>query len=247
MGEEIKTSTRVLFVSAVLLLVVLLTSPLGYKFGLVPLQPSLVSLLIALVGGALVVLVGLIYLAMAVRTNLVGDRNLLALAIVLGLLPLFIVLPQMSKAQAVPPIHDISTDTDNPPAFVAIVPLRADAPNPVEYGGSEAWPADKLGSATREAYPDLEPLRTSMSVADAVSRTRAVLVEMGLEIVATDVRAGRVEATATTFWFGFKDDMIVRVADDEGEVLIDLRSKSRVGQSDIGVNAERIREFIRRF
>ena len=247
MGEEIKTSTRVLFVSAVLLLVVLVTSPLGYKLGLVPLQPSLVSLLIALVGGALVVLVGLIYLAMAVRANLVGDRNLLALAIVLGLLPLFIVLPQMSKAQAVPPIHDISTDTDNPPAFVAIVPLRADAPNPVEYGGSEAWPADKLGSATREGYPDLEPLRTSMSVADAVSRTRAVLVEMGLEIVATDVRSGRVEATATTFWFGFKDDMIVRVADDEGEVLIDLRSKSRVGQSDIGVNAERIREFIRRF
>ena len=247
MGEEIKTSTRVLFVSAVLLLVVLLTSPLGYKFGLVPLQPSLVSLLIALVGGALVVLVGLIYLVVAVRANLVGDRNLLALAIVLGLLPLFIVLPQMSKAQAVPPIHDISTDTDNPPAFVAVVPLRADAPNPVEYGGSEAWPSDKLGLAIREAYPDLEPLRTSMSVADAVSRTRAVLVEMGLEIVATDVRAGRVEATATTFWFGFKDDMIVRVAEDEGEVLIDLRSKSRVGQSDIGANAERIREFIRRF
>jgi len=247
LGEEIKTSTRVLFVSAVLLLVVLLTSPLGYKFGLVPLQPSLVSLLIALVGGALVVLVGLIYLVMAHRRNLVGDRNLLVLAIVLGLVPLLIVLPQMSKARAVPPIHDISTDTDNPPVFVAVVPLRADAPNPVEYGGSETWSADKHASATSEAYPDLEPVRTRMSVADAVSRSEVVLTEMGLEIVATDVAAGRVEATATTFWFGFKDDMVVRVTDDEREVLIDLRSKSRVGQSDIGVNAERIREFIRRF
>ena len=70
---------------------------------------------------------------------------------------------------------------------------------------------------------------------------------MGLDIVTAESTEGRVEATATTFWFGFKDDLVVRVALDDGDALIDLRSKSRVGQSDIGANADRIREFIQRF
>ncbi len=246
MSEETKTSTRVLLVSAVVLLVLLLTGPLGYNFGLVPLEPSLVSLLIALAGGILVALAGIIYLIFAVRSKLAADRNLVAVAIILGLLPSVFVLPQMSRAQAVPPIHDISTDTDNPPAFVAVVPIREGAPNPVEYG-TEDWPAEKLGAATREAYPDLQPIRAEMSVAEAVARSEDVLRDMGLDIVATESTEGRVEATATTFWFGFKDDLVVRVALDDGDALIDLRSKSRVGQSDIGANADRIREFIQRF
>jgi len=246
LSEETKTSTRVLLVSAVVLFVLLLTGPLGYNFGLVPLEPSLVSLLIALAGGILVALAGIIYLIIAVRSKLAADRNLIAVAIILGLLPSVFVLPQMSRAQAVPPIHDISTDTDNPPAFVAVVSIRQGAPNPVDYG-TEDWPAEKLGAATREAYPDLQPIRAEMSVAEAVARSEDVLRDMGLDIVATESTEGRVEATATTFWFGFKDDLVVRVALDDGDALIDLRSKSRVGQSDIGANADRIREFIQRF
>ncbi len=246
MSGEAKTSTKVLLVSALVLLVVLLTGPLGYKYGLVPLEPSLISLLIALVGGALVSIIGFVYIIIALRNEHRTDRNLLVLAVLLGLLPSVFVLPQMSRAQSVPAIHDITTDTDDPPTFVAVVPMRKGAPNPVAYG-TEDWPAQKLGAATMRAYPDLEPLRAEMSVADALDRAKTVLLQMGLKIVAMEPSEGRLEATATTFWFGFKDDVVVRVVDDGEEAVIDLRSKSRVGQSDIGANADRIREFIRRF
>lgn len=245
--EEVKMSTRALLVSALVLLVVLLTGPLGYKYGLVELQPSLTSLLIAVVGGLLVVLAGLVYLVIAVKVALPRNRNLIALAMVIGLLPLIIMLPQMSKARIVPPIHDITTDTDNPPEFVALKTVREYAPNGFEYGASDAWPAEKLGAVTREAYPDLQPITSALSAAEAVDRSEAVLTEMGLEIAESDPVSGRVEATATTYWFGFKDDVIVRVAPYDDGSMIDLRSMSRVGQSDIGANADRIRDFIARF
>lgn len=245
--EEAKLSTRVLLVSAIVLLVILVTGPLGYKFSLVPLQPSLLSVVIALVGGLLVALVGLVYGVINIRAGQPRNRNLVALAIVLGLVPLIFIGPQIGKARNVPPIHDITTDTDNPPAFVALLPVRSNAPNGAEYGGSEAWPADKLARTTREAYPDLGPVTSDLSVADAVDRVQATLQNMGLEIVAVDKAAGRIEATATTFWFGFKDDMVVRVVPQGDGSRIDLRSMSRVGQSDLGTNAARIAEFVSRF
>ncbi|MBT5684378.1 MAG: DUF1499 domain-containing protein [Gammaproteobacteria bacterium] len=245
--EEVKTSTRALFVSAVVLLIILVTGPLGYKFSMVPLQPSLVSLLIAVAGGALVFLVGLVYLVIAMRSDLGRNRNLVFVSMIMGLVPVGIIGPQMAAAGNVPPIHDITTDTANPPAFVAILPLRENAPNGYEYGVSEAWPAEKLGATTMEAYPGLKPIESDLSAANAVDRTEATLQGMGLEIVAVDKEAGLVEATATTFWFGFKDDMVVRiVANGEGS-KIDLRSMSRVGQSDVGANAARISDFVERF
>ena len=247
MMEEVKTSTRALLVSAVVLLIILVTGPLGYKFSIVPLQPSLVSLLIAVAGGALVFLIGLVYLVIAMRSDLGRNRNLVIVSMILGLVPVGIIGPQMAAAGDVPPIHDITTDTANPPAFVAIVPLRENAPNGYEYGVTEAWPAEKLGATTMEAYPDLKPIESDLSVADAVDRTEDALRAMGLEIVAVDKEAGLVEATATTFWFGFKDDMVVRIVGNGEGSRIDLRSMSRVGQSDVGANAARITDFVDRF
>ena len=241
--EEVKTSTRALLVSAVVLLIILVTGPLGYKFSIVPLQPSLISLLIAFAGGALVFLIGLVYLFIAVQSDLGVNRNLVIVSMILGLLPVGIMGPQMAAVVDVPPIHDITTDTVNPPEFVAIVPLRKNSPNGYEYGVSEGWPAEKLGATTIAAYPRLKPIESDLSVADAVGRTEATLLSMGLEVVAVDRGAGLVEATATTFWFGFKDDIVVRVVGDGEGSKIDLRSMSRVGQSDVGANAARIFDF----
>ena len=245
--EEVKLSTRALLVSAIVLLIVLVTGPMGYKFSLVPLEPSLISLLVAVVGGAIVVLVGLVFLVIAIRGSLDKNRNLIAVSIVLGLVPIVIMAPQIAAAGDVPPIHDITTDTANPPPFVAIKALRADAPNGFEYGASEAWPAEKLGQATHEAYPGLQSIISELSVVEAVDRAEATLVEMGLEIVEVDKPAGIVEATATTFWFGFKDDMVVRIVEEGEGSRIDLRSMSRVGQGDVGANAARIAVFIAQF
>jgi uncharacterized protein (DUF1499 family) len=245
--EQVKTSTRVLLFSAAVLLIILVTGPLGYKYSVVPLAPSLISLLIAVAGGALVFLVGLVYLVIAIRSDLGRNRNLVIVAMILGLVPVGIMGPQMAAAGDVPPIHDITTDTANPPIFVAIVPLRKNAPNGYEYGASEAWPAEKLGATTMEAYPGLKPIESDLSVADAVDLTEATLQAMGLEIVAVDKEAGLVEATATTFWFGFKDDVVVRIVGNGEGSRIDLRSMSRVGQGDVGANAARITDFVGRF
>ena len=245
--EEVKTSTWALLVSAVVLLIILVTGPLGYKFSLVPLLPSLISLLIAVAGGALVFLIGLVYLVIAMRSDLGRNRNLVIVSMILGMIPILVMGPQMAAAGDVPPIHDITTDTANPPKFLAIVSFRKNAPNGFEYGVSEAWPPEKLGATTMEAYPGLKPIESDLSVADAVDRTEATLQAMGLEIVAVDKELGLVEATATTFWFGFKDDMVVRIVGDGEGSRLDLRSMSRVGQSDMGVNAARITDFVDRF
>ena len=66
---------------------------------------------------------------------------------------------------------------------------------------------------------------------------------MGLRIVSSDAKQGRIEAVDTTFWFGFKDDVVIRCQD----FRVDLRSISRVGRSDLGANAKRIEQFIEIF
>lgn len=244
--DGLKLSTRSLLVCAILALVILLTGPLGHKFNLVPVEPSIASLAIAMAGGLLIFVVGLVYFVIAVRKGQGADRNMVLVAMILSLVPAAVVGPQMSKAGGLPQIHDITTDTSNPPAFVALLPIRKQSANGFEYG-SEVTPAEELAALTEEAYPQVKPIMTDLSVADAVARSAATLEAMGLKIEEANAEAGRVEATATTFWFGFKDDVVVRVvAEGEGS-RVDVRSMSRVGLSDIGANAARIMAFIEQF
>jgi uncharacterized protein (DUF1499 family) len=143
------------------------------------------------------------------------------------------------RARSVPPIHDISTDTEDPPQFVAVLPLRANAPNPPHYAGQDT------AHEQRKAYPDIQPLVLAVPTQVAFNRARDVAQSLGWQIMGADAGAGRIEATATTLWFGFKDDVVIRVL-PQGTTgsRIDVRSKSRVGRSDAGANALRIREFL---
>jgi uncharacterized protein (DUF1499 family) len=143
-------------------------------------------------------------------------------------------------AQRVPPIHDITTDTENPPAFVAILPLRADAPNPAAYGGPT------VAAEQHKGYPDLSPLSLPVPPALAFERALKSARDMGWTIVDSNPAEGRIEATDTTFWFGFKDDIVVRIGESNGGSRIDVRSVSRVGRSDVGTNASRIEKYLRR-
>ncbi|MBK5254844.1 MAG: DUF1499 domain-containing protein [Vicinamibacteria bacterium] len=146
----------------------------------------------------------------------------------------------VAKARGAPAIHDITTDTDHPPAFVDLIPLRqaALAVNPPEYSGSS------VAVQQRRAYPDLAPLDMSIAPAEAFARAAAAARGMGWEIVAERPEEGRIEAIATTAWFGFKDDVVIRVAETGRGSRIDVRSKSRVGRSDVGANAARIRAYL---
>lgn len=185
------------------------------------------------IGAAALALIGL--LVPRVRR---GGAGLLVVALVLGLVVAYVPWQGMRTARSVPPIHDISTDTQQPPAFVEVLALRADASNPSVY------PGDEVAAQQRIAYPDLQPLRLDVGADAAFDRALAAAESMGWEIVAADKASGRIEATDTTFWFGFKDDVVVRVQGDAGSSVIDVRSVSRVGQSDVGKNAQRIRSYL---
>ena len=143
-------------------------------------------------------------------------------------------------AQRLPRIHDITTDTFTPPRFVAVVPLRRNAPNPVEYGGAET------AVRQRTAYPDLTTAILNLPPAQAFERALDTARAMGWEIVAAVPGEGRIEATDTTFWFGFTDDIVIRVIAADYRTLVDIRSVSREGRSDVGTNAKRIRSFVRK-
>ncbi|MDD5761110.1 MAG: DUF1499 domain-containing protein, partial [bacterium] len=145
-------------------------------------------------------------------------------------------------AKRVPMIHDITTDTENPPVFVSVLPLRKDAPNSAIYGGPE------VAAKQHAAYPDIRPLVSDIPPALAYERARAVARQTGWKIVDENPAEGRIEATATTRWFGFKDDVVIRIAHtaDNGS-RVDIRSVSRVGLSDVGTNAHRIRTFLEKF
>jgi len=143
-----------------------------------------------------------------------------------------------ASASKVPPIHDITTDTDNPPGFVAILPLRRNAPNPAEYGGPE------IAAQQRAAYPDVQPVTLNVPPDQAFERALTAARARGWEIVEANSTAGRIEATDTTLWFGFKDDVVIRITPGDGGSRIDVRSVSRVGRSDAGTNARRIQNFL---
>jgi uncharacterized protein (DUF1499 family) len=99
----------------------------------------------------------------------------------------------------------------------------------------------------RRAYPDIQPLILPVPSGDAFAKARAAAQAMGWEIASADPAAGRIEAVATTFWFGFKDDVTVRVTPQGAASRIDVRSRSRVGRGDAGANAERIRRYLKMF
>ena len=159
--------------------------------------------------------------------------------IVIGLTVAGIPWSWVHTAQKVPHIHDITTDTENPPRLVSVLPLRKNAENSAEYGGPE------IAAQQRTAYPDIVPLMLPMRPAQAFERALTTARHRGWIIVDAKPAEGRIEATATTFWFGFKDDVVIRIVPVPGGSRLDMRSVSRVGVSDVGTNAARIRSYLK--
>jgi uncharacterized protein (DUF1499 family) len=226
------------FYGAILIGLVAMFAGLGSRLGWWHFRTGFTLLRWAAYGGLAVAVLSLAAMVVA-RPG--GPRRGLALA-VLGLLVGLAVagIPWQWRrtARSVPPIHDIATDTENPPEFVAILPLRADAPNSAEYEGPE------IAAQQREAYPDIQPLELNVPPSQAFERALEAARELGWAIVDTNEAEGRIEATDRTLWFGFYDDVVIRVTPAGTGSRIDVRSLSRVGGSDVGTNARRIRQFL---
>lgn len=178
-------------------------------------------------------------LAGSLRNRMNGGAALALAGLLIGLATAGIPWSWIQEAKRVPPIHDITTDTENPPQFVAGLPLRKDAPNPAEYGGPE------VAAQQLKAYPDIKPLRLSLSPAAAFDKALNAARVLGWKVVDANESEGRIEAVDRTFWFGFQDDIVIRISEDATGSRIDIRSVSRVGKSDIGTNAKRIRSFLK--
>jgi uncharacterized protein (DUF1499 family) len=218
-------------------LALLLAGP-GHRFGWWSLGTGFGIIRFAAYGGIAAAAVSAAALILApLRGQRRGMFRALA-GLVIGLITVGVPAYYLHTARSVPPIHDVTTDTENPPAFEAVLPLRAEAPNPASYGG----PA--VAAQQRAAYPDIAPADYPVATGAAFEAALAAGRDMGWTIVAADAAAGRIEAIDRTFWFGFVDDIVIRVRPTDAGSRIDVRSTSRVGVSDIGTNAARVRAYL---
>ena len=233
---------------ALLLPVWFAIAALGSKFGLWSFRVGL-GTMTREIGVWLLIIVSVLAIASFLWALIKKPRGqwlvpLLALAVPVGI---FVMLNAVSGKAENNPIHDVATNPADPPEFSQrLLDLRGPDANPVaDYGVAQ----DKLDGQTLERvntqlYPAMSPIVTTTAPSDALPLVQAAMMEAGLEDIVSDPVEGRVEGTDETFWYGFKDDVVARIrAVEGGGSVIDLRSVSRVGQSDLGKNAARVEEL----
>jgi uncharacterized protein (DUF1499 family) len=218
------------------------------RFSLAGLGTAFMTLLTGLGLTVIGTAVGIVGIAISLLKRLRIAWIAAVVGVIAGLGVTAYVCSWIVKADSAPPIHDITTDLTDPPAFVAVLPLRARtrAVNPPGYV-RQMRIRDKMidvPQLQRVYYPDIKPLQLALPPEQALAKARVVAEKMGWRIDAYVPGQGRLEATAHTFFFDFKDDVVVRVTSSGGGARVDVRSESRVGGSDVGTNAARIRRFL---
>jgi uncharacterized protein (DUF1499 family) len=226
---------------AALALLLLAISPLGwragwwhFRFAFTWLMPA--SGIIA-AGATLVALVTLLlgWSGLGARATAMA-----AVGLALGAALVYVPWHYNRLLSTLPRIHDITTDTENPPSFKAVLAARA-----AENAATEIYEGPDLARLQKAAYPDLAPLELHLTAAQAFEQALEVAKSMpGWNIVSAEPATGRIEASQASRWFGFTDDIVIRVTADGSRSRIDMRSLSRQGRSDFGVNAARIRAYM---
>ncbi len=156
----------------------------------------------------------------------------------------------VTTAKRVPAIHDVTTDLADVPQFRSLEVRADNLDNVPDEGNPELAALDpqrRWEAIHRKGYADVRSLRLPVPPAAAIRRAEELARSRGWDVAQVDLEGGTLEATATTFFFRFKDDVAVRVRPDPrqaGGSIVDMRSISRVGGSDVGLNAKRIREFL---
>jgi uncharacterized protein DUF1499 len=228
------------FVVALAAALLLVAAPLGYRAGLWSLRAALLDLprLYVFYGGIAGAAISLLALVVTAASRRGGWAALAVLGIAIGAGSAYVPWSFAEKGRALPPINDITTDTANPPDFEAVMPLRDAAhAQPVTYGPD-------LPALQKQAYPDIVPAHLDEPADQAFAAALDTVRKKGWTIVAADGERRRIEATDTTFWYGFTDDIAVRVSADGAGSRVDVRSKSRVGRGDFGTNARRVRDYL---
>lgn len=227
----------VFFILAMGLLLLYPLAALGARFGAWHFSVAFALLGGGAITGLVLLLVTAVALLVAIHRHNDKAKHRAMLVVLVLLVPLGYLVAVGLKASQVPMIHDISTDRANPPAPVALLARRGADANPLDYSATVA-------TAQAAAYPDIQPLYLPAEPQQVLARAQQAARALGWHVVDVDEAAGRLEATDTTFWFGFVDDIVVRVVAEGERSRVDVRSISRVGKGDVGKNAARIRAFL---
>ena len=219
---------------AVTLLLILPLSVLMVRNG--DWQQGLLMYAIACLGSTLLIILAIVLL-LRTRFNL-WRKDILQRA--LFALPGAALLLALTSGGSYPTIHDITTDTADPPRFTSAASQRGADSNSLEID-------EEVIQQQQEAYPNLQTLVTPLPIEDAYRLALKVATDMGWDIYRQDSNAMVIEAVDTTGIMGFKDDVVVRVRSSARGTLVDLRSVSRVGKGDLGANAARINAFVNAF
>ncbi len=237
-GKGLAVARGVTLAAAVFAIVLLAASGPGTRGGAWPWQIGLLLFVLAGWIGIVVAFASVVLLAMSMVPRWRRHPWMPIVALCLALAAVTPPLIFRAQARHVPPIHDVTTDPADPPQFVALRAAREKSPNGFEYGGPQ------VAAQQRAAYPDIKPLLVPDAPREEMQRAIDAARAMGWEVVASDAQSGRIEATARTRWFGFADDIVVRIRPQGTGSRVDVRSVSRVGTSDVGANAARIREYL---
>jgi uncharacterized protein (DUF1499 family) len=219
---------------AITLLILLVVSIFTIRAGVW--QQGLVLYALCCLGAAVTLAVFLICLVLPAFATLRRPLLMRGLLVLPGTLLILGVL----GGGKYPQIHDISTDVADPPVFTMAGEIRDETANSLEL--NEQTIAQQLA-----AYPGIQSVQSKLDFAQAYAQAEKVAAKLGWDITRADPVAGEIEAVDTTKVMAFKDDVIIRVRRADGGSVVDLRSASRVGRSDMGANAKRIRSFVAQF
>lgn len=228
-----KTST----VLGILSLALLPLSALGTQWGLFHFRIGLLLFLASALVGLVVIVIA------ALRTRRQPDdasRRQLSRSALLALPAIAAFGFTALSGGDAPLIHNVTTNPDNPPEFIVASSKRGSDANPLTYTAETA-------QLQKAGYPDLKTLESPLPPSQAFQRALALCEQLNWDVYFQDPSRGHIEAVATTRWFDFKDDIVIRIEATETGSAIDLRSVSRVGKGDLGANARRISTFVTRF
>ena len=230
--------------------IVVMLAGAGYQRGLWSI-PTAFTLLrsgayIAAAGASLCV-IAVIVSAIAHKAQFWSRGAMAIIGIFIGAIAFY--TPYSFSKVGAPPIHDITTDIDNPPMFVDALAVReaAKAANTADYVRDWKFRDRTLDvpALQRTAFPDIQPVKLAqVAPADAFNRALDAVKAQKWTIIAANANEGRIEAWDKTPWFGFVDDVVIRITPEDGGSRVDIRSVSRVGIGDVGKNAQRIRAYV---
>ena len=226
-----------------------LTGPVGAGWGLWDWQSGLGSLRYSFFLAVFALLLGLFFGWLNKKRGINATKSFRIMGMIVALGYAGWMLSWVYTARSVPAIHDISTDLADPPQF-RMLALRTDNLDDVPGADDPQMkglnPQQRWESLHRNAYGDVRTVRISEPVVDVVAKAERLAKARDWDVAIADPIEGRVEATATTALFRFKDDVVLRVrpSEDGKGSVVDMRSVSRVGVSDLGVNAKRVRAFL---